>query len=543
VKKFLTLTLAILLTVTSLSASFTAASSNEIAVYLGGERMTFDVPPQIIENRTMVPMRAIFEAMNSWVYWNSGTQTVTATGAATTVEMQVGNRVITVNGNEIALDVPPLIVDNRTLVPVRAVAESFDAEVEWNAETQTVSIQTTPYHNYVTITAERVVTVNLRNGGVVEMRPTGEITLWTVDGQLIFTGSTGDAYVPNVQALTSSNRHDIIYNSANTAFERIYPRLRPFIYTRSQIVLPNRRLTNEEMQEWIAEYHAMDGASAFELEVIQLINEVRREHNLVELRIHPELMLASRFYAQTLANAVFAEIRHEIPGGTAHNFGPYGGSGGTAEAFSVRNRQGANLATGGWTPEVVVNIWMNSPPHRANLLNASIRYVGVGAQQIGAGPPYTYFMSAPSRAVASTNQSGNASGGSIFRHSLNDQAMQFYNPRNLDYVHPQLEWLYNDNSIVIARVVQNGYTVFVCENVIRDWYNHYGSLDLDDFVDRIYRWTWLAGGDRETEARIRVLRQSSGTHYVFRYQFASRLVAEFERRAIPIEEAVAMLLI
>jgi len=541
-KKFLTLTLVILLAITSLGVSFTVASSNEIAVYLNGERMTFDVPPQIIDNRTMVPMRAIFEALNAWVYWSGNTQTITATGAATTVEMQVGNPIITVNGNEITLDVPPMIIDNRTLVPVRAVAESFDAEVEWDAETQTVSIQTTPYHNYVTITAERVVTVNLRNGGVVEMRPTGEITLWTADGQLIFTGSSG-ADVPNVPALTASNRYDRLYNSANTAFERIYPRLRPFIYTRSQIVLPNRRLTDEETQEWIAEYHAMGGASAFELEVIRLINEVRREHNLVELRIHPELMLASRFYAQTLANALFAEIRHTIPGGTAHNFGPYGGSGGTAQAFGIRNRQGANLATGGWTPEVVVNIWMNSPPHRANLLRAGIRYVGVGAQQIEAGPPYTYFMSAPSRTVTAINQDSNVTAGSIFRHSLNNNAQQFYTSDDLNHIHQQLEWIYNDNSIVIARVAQNGYTVFVCENVIRDWYNHYGEFDLDNFVDRIYRWTWLAPGDRETEARIRVLRQLPGTHYVFRYQFASRLVAEFERRAIPIEEAVAILLI
>jgi len=112
-----------------------------INVRLDGRYLTFDVPPQIIDNRTMVPLRAIFEALGATVAWNEDTRTVTAVRGDTVVVMQVGNYVITVNGNEITLDVPPLIVDNRTLVPARAVAESFGANVDWNAETQTVIIE------------------------------------------------------------------------------------------------------------------------------------------------------------------------------------------------------------------------------------------------------------------------------------------------------------------------------------------------------------------------------------------------------------------
>ena len=52
--------------------------------------------------------------------------------------MTVGNNVITVDGRSVTLDVPPMIVDSRTLVPARAVAESFGINVDWNGDTQTV---------------------------------------------------------------------------------------------------------------------------------------------------------------------------------------------------------------------------------------------------------------------------------------------------------------------------------------------------------------------------------------------------------------------
>ena len=113
-----------------------------IKVLLDGKELTFDVPPQLINSRTMVPMRKIFEAMGATVEWNGETQTVTATKDDITVIMQIDNTVIKVNGESISLDVPPQLVDSRTLVPARAVAESLKAKVDWNGETSTVIIST-----------------------------------------------------------------------------------------------------------------------------------------------------------------------------------------------------------------------------------------------------------------------------------------------------------------------------------------------------------------------------------------------------------------
>lgn len=152
IKKLLALSLILILTVPL------GARCEGVTVTLDGRTLDFDVPPQIIDGRTLVPMRAIFEAMGAEVEWNGQTQTVTASKYGdeeyTAVTMQIGNSVFTVMNDlisadsysaaqtrNIELDVPPQIISDRTLVPARAVAESFGAEVNWNAQTQTVIIK------------------------------------------------------------------------------------------------------------------------------------------------------------------------------------------------------------------------------------------------------------------------------------------------------------------------------------------------------------------------------------------------------------------
>ena len=111
-----------------------------IKVLLNGKEISFDQPPVLKDGRTLVPVRAIFEAMGAVVNWDDKTQTVTAVRGNTTVVMQIGNTVMKVNDEKIILDVPPQILNSRTLVPARAVAESFGADVKWDDKTSTVTI-------------------------------------------------------------------------------------------------------------------------------------------------------------------------------------------------------------------------------------------------------------------------------------------------------------------------------------------------------------------------------------------------------------------
>ena len=117
-----------------------AADEGEITVWLDGEMLDFDVPPVIEEGRTLVPMRVIFEALGAKVDWQQDTYTAVAVKGDTKIEITVDNTVMYKNESEIVLDVPARLIDDRTLVPVRAVSESFNAKVDWQADSKKVII-------------------------------------------------------------------------------------------------------------------------------------------------------------------------------------------------------------------------------------------------------------------------------------------------------------------------------------------------------------------------------------------------------------------
>lgn len=114
----------------------------DVDVKINNASLIFDQTPIIKNSRTLVPLRTIFEMLGAKVEWDGSTQTVTATKGGTTIVMTIGSNKMYKNGVEITLDVPPEIINSRTLVPVRAVAESFDCAVEWDGENYTVNIST-----------------------------------------------------------------------------------------------------------------------------------------------------------------------------------------------------------------------------------------------------------------------------------------------------------------------------------------------------------------------------------------------------------------
>ena len=113
---------------------------NNTRMFVNDEQIDLDVPAQLINDRTMVPLRAIFEALDAKVEWDDETQTVTAYRGTVSISLQIGSTSLFVNRVEKVIDVPAQLVDARTLVPVRAIAESFGSKVGWIAETKTVTI-------------------------------------------------------------------------------------------------------------------------------------------------------------------------------------------------------------------------------------------------------------------------------------------------------------------------------------------------------------------------------------------------------------------
>jgi len=121
---------------------FAPAPPGQVNVVFDGELMSFEVPPQIMNDRTMVPLRAIFERMGATVEWDAGTWTVTATKDDTVVTLTINDTSPTVNGEAWAIDQPGVIVNDRTLAPLRFVATAFGGEVDWDGETRTAFITT-----------------------------------------------------------------------------------------------------------------------------------------------------------------------------------------------------------------------------------------------------------------------------------------------------------------------------------------------------------------------------------------------------------------
>jgi hypothetical protein len=176
-----------------LSLSLVAFSaSSQITVFVMGDKLDFkDAEPFIDNGRTLVPFRAIAEALGADVGWEDSTKTVTITknnlganGTAVTdnvygtdssvpygtkiVKIVIGNPNAEVNGNEVKLDVPAKISSGRTYVPLRFVSEALEMGVVWDSKTKTITIDMPEI--YITLDKDKAevgdmvkATINVKN--------------------------------------------------------------------------------------------------------------------------------------------------------------------------------------------------------------------------------------------------------------------------------------------------------------------------------------------------------------------------------------------
>lgn len=122
------------------------AADNEPLVYMNGVKMDFETNPFIENDNTLVPMRAIFEAVGATVNWDEETRTVNAVrvknGETNVVTLQIDSNLAFINSDGKELEVAPKIVNDLTFVPLRFVVESLGEKVEWDAENYSVIITT-----------------------------------------------------------------------------------------------------------------------------------------------------------------------------------------------------------------------------------------------------------------------------------------------------------------------------------------------------------------------------------------------------------------
>ena len=113
----------------------------KVIVKINGSTVTFaDQKPVIEGGRTLVPVRAAMEKAGATVSWDGATSTSIIKKGGTTVKLTIGSSTMYVNGRAVTLDVPAKIINNRTLIPLRAVAEALNGKVSWDASTSTANI-------------------------------------------------------------------------------------------------------------------------------------------------------------------------------------------------------------------------------------------------------------------------------------------------------------------------------------------------------------------------------------------------------------------
>ena len=117
-----------------------AYAQNEITVYIDGKKMDFSQPPIVIEDRTLVPMREVFETLGAVIEWDSDTETVTAVRSEKTIILKINETNAYIDGKQQALDVPACLIDNKTMIPLRFVSEALGASVDWSEKSQSIYI-------------------------------------------------------------------------------------------------------------------------------------------------------------------------------------------------------------------------------------------------------------------------------------------------------------------------------------------------------------------------------------------------------------------
>jgi hypothetical protein len=127
----------------ALVAAAVVASAQDIGVVVNGSEVNFNgTGPRYIDGRVLVPLRGVFENMGANVHWTSATRTVDADKGNSHVSLTIGEKWASVNGKTVAMDVPAMIIDGSTMVPIRFVSVALGADVSWSDSTRTVMIST-----------------------------------------------------------------------------------------------------------------------------------------------------------------------------------------------------------------------------------------------------------------------------------------------------------------------------------------------------------------------------------------------------------------
>ena len=155
-----------------LSAVAPPARAQNVTIVVNGQQVGFDQPPIERSGRVFVPLRGVFERLGATVVYDNGV--INATGSGHTISLHIGSTLAIVDNNQQQLDVAPFLVGARTLVPLRFISQALGAYVDYNGNSQTVTISMSGAPAPTATPANSVAITNMRppaDGTVKARRP------------------------------------------------------------------------------------------------------------------------------------------------------------------------------------------------------------------------------------------------------------------------------------------------------------------------------------------------------------------------------------
>lgn len=373
-----------------------ANNNTDVSVEINGNHLEMSHSPEIIENSTLVPLRDISDALDVTIDWNDSNKTIDVYGKDDTYTLQIDNPIVTSKSNEtISLNAAPTIINNKTFVPIRFIAESMGADVVWNDSTKTVSITTQQNNNLEKI----------------------ELSL---GDKKVYTGEwvsklKRDFGEPDRIEKSIYNLDWYIYNHDYTQFIMVavkddivvgyYTNTKGFVLNDN--IQYNEIYTDEEEDDQIVVYKdsnnddkvyavlvvllpyqddQADNSQAFldvqSQECFDILNTFRTNHGMPVLEWDDLLVQAVKAHCIDMAeNGYFA---HDSLDGRTHKDRIL------ATGIKDTVAWGENIVAGRELAVDTFNLWINSLGHRVNMLRENFTHVGISSIYKD-GSVYNYY--------------------------------------------------------------------------------------------------------------------------------------------------------
>ena len=213
------------------------SKSSYIRVFLDGREIQFDVRPQSVNSRVMVPMRAIFQEFGLRVNWNQSEQTVTATGENVSIVFKIGSNTALVNYAEQKLDAPARAINGTTMIPLRFLSENMGYNLVWNSES-----------NIILLSQSNI--VEWRYGGYEKIAPYKEFELKYYNGsqteEMRYTGQNHDVKFYNIyteNGKLSQNVPEYNLSSYGQGWLRTSPFAKKTYWVDSRLLVKNQDIS------------------------------------------------------------------------------------------------------------------------------------------------------------------------------------------------------------------------------------------------------------------------------------------------------------